>query len=441
MLANMFRSRRTVRRGPARRPLCLDPLHERALPSATPIHLAGGVLAIHGTPAGDVVTVKDDAANPNQLDVYFNNPNAPAATFALNKVKKISFTGGAGNDTFTNATSIPLVARAGKGNDVLIGGSGHNVLIGGPGQDTLVGGTGTNVLRAGSGSNTLHGGLGTNEFFADKHAQVIANGHKKNVVHGGAKFEQSSSGDLVTTLTDANGNKVGTAEISTETDDNGVTHTNVQVEIDNGPADVTLALTIDPDGTGTNLYTLGSITTDPEGEGEFEVTDPANFPTVVDGKGTLTASDKATGGTNVLMGTFVSVQATTALSAQLMDSAGFTVGEARFDPSSGEFGVRIEGAPANTTYTVFLNGDAKSGVMVGTFTTDSEGFGHFELSAGVPTLAAGSTITIADASGATVLTGTFQPKASEGGDDNGGDDNGGDGGSGGGGSDHLIIHH
>jgi hypothetical protein len=447
MLTKVLRIRRPA---PARRLLNLESLADRALPSANPIHLAHGVLAIHGTQASDVVTVKVDAANSNQLDVFYNNPNTPAATFALSKVKKIAFSGGPGNDTFTNDTSIPCVAHAGKGDDVLIGGTGHNVLIGGSGTDTLIGGPHSNVLQAGNGTNTLHGGLGTNVFMGGKHTHIVANGHGKNIIHGAARLSESSTGDLVATLTDANGNEVGTAEISTETDANGVVHTDVQVEIEGAPANVTLTLTVDPDGTGAHLFALGTVTTDSEGEAEFEAVDPANFPTVTTGAGTLTASD-APGGTDVFKGTFVNMEASTGLAAQLTDSAGFTVGQATFDPSQGQFDLQIGGAPANTMYTVNLNG-----VAVGTFTTDGSGFGELHVTAGAsfPSLQAGSTITVTNAAGATVLTGTFQQVSGDGGGDNNGDngDNGnddgnnngnnGDGsGDGGAGDSRVLVQH
>ncbi|MBO2446267.1 hypothetical protein J4573_04145 [Actinomadura barringtoniae] len=58
-----------------------------------------------------------------------------------------------GNDTITNATSLPSRLAGGTGNDKLVGGSG---------DDTLVGESGADVMQGGAGSDTVsYGGAAT----------------------------------------------------------------------------------------------------------------------------------------------------------------------------------------------------------------------------------------------------------------------------------------
>lgn len=431
--AHTGRSRRV-----APRRLAIESLADRALPSVSPIHLgAGGVLAIHGTPGNDTATVSTDASNPNQLDVSFNGTTQ---TFDLTKVKvrRIVFLGGAGDDSFTNSTAIPSVANGGKGNDSLTGGLGNDILIGGAGNDMLDGGTGNDKLLGGAGNDSLDGGTGNNVLDGGAGTNSINGGPGKNLIRGGLTSAMgASSSDFFAKLTDANGNTVGMAEVETETDD-GVTHTEVEVEFEHAPPNTMFDLTIDPTGTGSNNFNLGQVTTNDEGEARFEVTDPANFPTLTGGTSTITASDAATGGTDVFTGTLTAPQVQTVLATALTDTAGFKVGGALFDPNHGGFHLVFFGGPANTTYTVFVNGDATTGTSIGTVTTNAFGFAKFEPAAGttLPTLQAGSTITVADSSGATVLTGTLQAISFGGGHEGGGgDDQGGGGGDQGGGGD------
>jgi hypothetical protein len=430
----MFRTRsaRTEKsRRVAPRRLAIEPLADRALPSVSPVHLGvGGVLAIHGTPGNDTASVSVDASNPNQLDVSFNGTTQ---TFDLTKVKvrRIVFQGGAGDDSFTNDTAIPSIANGGAGNDSLTGGLGNDKLIGGAGNDVLVGGTGNDTLLGGIGNDSLDGGTGNNVLIGGAGTNAINAGPGKNLIRGGSTNEMGAgSSDFFAKLKDANGNTVGMAEVETETDDQGATHTEVEVEFENAPANTTFDLTISPTGTGSDNFNLGQVTTNDDGEARFEVTDPANFPTLTSGTSTITASDAATGGTDVFTGTLMSPQVQTVLATALTDTAGFKVGAAFFDPNHGGFHLVFFGGPANTTYTIFVNGDATTGTSIGTVTTNGFGFASFKPAAGttLPALQAGSTITVADSSGTTVLTGTLQAVNLGGGDHGGdGNDQGGDG--------------
>jgi Ca2+-binding RTX toxin-like protein len=61
------------------------------------------------------------------------------------------------------ATTAPLTANGGAGDDVLIGGSGNDTLLGGDGDDVLIGGLGADVLDGGAGSNVVIDSFGANK--------------------------------------------------------------------------------------------------------------------------------------------------------------------------------------------------------------------------------------------------------------------------------------
>src|SRR5262245_55995984 len=67
-------------------------------------------------------------------------------TFDTTSVTQIAFYGLAGNDWFSNSTSIPCVLSGGAGNDSLMAGSGDDVIYGGDDDDYLVGGAGGDWL-------------------------------------------------------------------------------------------------------------------------------------------------------------------------------------------------------------------------------------------------------------------------------------------------------
>jgi len=85
----------------------------------------------------------------------------------------------------------------------------------------------------------------------------------------------------------------------------------------------------------------------------------------------------------------------TSLEAALTNSSGAT-GKAEFSTGDGQLEVQVQGAAANTSLSVVIDGNT-----VGTITTDSSGNGQMELSQASFTVQAGSTISVGD------LHGTF----------------------------------
>lgn len=78
----------------------------------------------------------------------------PSAATCTGPLTHIDAQGGNGNDTITNATSIPALLDGGRGDDVLRAGTGSDTLVGSAGLNTLYGGTGSDTIYTqGRGSN------------------------------------------------------------------------------------------------------------------------------------------------------------------------------------------------------------------------------------------------------------------------------------------------
>ena len=70
-------------------------------------------------------------------------------------LSRIIFNAGNGNDLLVNDSDIPVIARGGNGDDLLLGGSDNDVLGGGMGNDLLLGGGGEDLLLAGPGDDVV----------------------------------------------------------------------------------------------------------------------------------------------------------------------------------------------------------------------------------------------------------------------------------------------
>lgn len=186
-----------------------------------------GVLEIVGSGIGDTVTVADipqttnlitGHVTPRQLEVQFENIDVRLTrTFDYDSVSKIVFHGEAGDDSFTNLTSIPTDAFGGQGDDVIEGGSaddylegnlGDDVLVGGDGEDILVGGAGADelygkkhddVLDGGAGNDYLEGNLGNDLLVGGEDADEMLGGAGDDMLEGGAGADvlEGENGDDV----------------------------------------------------------------------------------------------------------------------------------------------------------------------------------------------------------------------------------------------------
>ena len=200
----MSRGKRSVRQG-ARRPvhrLLGEPLEPRSMlsltvglggtvapsvpeppapPSLAPptgISFEAGVIRIVGDERADkaVISIKTEGHSSNvfvTLDqAKFKQiaiGSQPAVIvkhseqkFLLSTVSGIYFSGGVGNDSFLNNTSLPSLADGGEGTDVLTGGTGKDKFFGGAGFDWLEGRGGDDALSGGAdGDRYLFAPTGT----------------------------------------------------------------------------------------------------------------------------------------------------------------------------------------------------------------------------------------------------------------------------------------
>src|SRR5262245_37001841 len=315
--------------------------------------------------------------------------------------------GGVGDDSLDGGTGDDSV-NGGLGNDDVNGDAGNDRMSGGIGRDVLQGGTGDDSESGGMGADTVHGGLGDDTCRGGAGIDEVDGDHGNDDCQGGEN--QGSGADFRASLTNASGQTVGVAEVQAE--DNGATE--FEVEVNGAAANTTFDVTIDVAGDGTNVVTVGQLVTNAEGEGELEVHDLANLPPLQDGVSVLHLTANPADPTRDLSGTFLAHTNASGdeLEAVLTDPADPNsprIGQAELNSEDGEFQVEVFGLAANTTYDVFVNGDASTGTLVGHVTTNDQGQGELELltDASFPAVKAGSVITVADSAGTTVIQGTF----------------------------------
>jgi hypothetical protein len=151
----------------------------------------GTKVLITGTSGADTASVKYPLFSTDSLIVTLNGTST---TYSLNTriaITSISFSGGAGNDTFTNLTSLPCTANGNDGDDVLNGGSGADFLIGDYGNDTLDGNAGADVLWGSGDGDVLYGGTGDDTLYGHGGADELHGEDGNDLLNGG------SSNDLL----------------------------------------------------------------------------------------------------------------------------------------------------------------------------------------------------------------------------------------------------
>jgi hypothetical protein len=310
-----------------------------------------------------------------------------------------SIDGGDGNDSISG----------GAGNDSLEGGFGNDTILGVAGNDSIDGGLGDDSILGGSGSDTIDGGLGNDTCVGGAGVDQVDGGVGQDDVTGNDVADPSDSTDYWVVLTERDGQAIGSAELLTSTDANGDAHTDVQVIILNAPANTTFDVQIDAAGDGTEMVTLGQLTTDGTGAAEFDMSDPPNMPALQDGASAVEVTDVNYGGTDDLRGTIANLNDNW-LGANLSaphNDFGLTFGAAALNLTVGKMDIAVQGLVPDTTYLIYANGDATTGTLLGQFTTDDNGNGQFELASGTTGVDVGSTMTIANADGLTAMVGTF----------------------------------
>ncbi|NVB76792.1 MAG: hypothetical protein HOV81_00220 [Kofleriaceae bacterium] len=163
---------------------------------STGIELApGGVLTITGGTGNDTASV----SAPLRGTITATRGGF-SASYSTSEVTKIVFYGNAGDDTFTNSTSIPAEAYGGDGNDTLNGGSGADFLVGGYGQDTIRGYGGNDTLWGSGGSDWLYGGEGNDLIKGHGGNDALYGENGSDSLYGGSGNDSLSGGASQDTL-------------------------------------------------------------------------------------------------------------------------------------------------------------------------------------------------------------------------------------------------
>lgn len=167
-----------------------------------------GTIDIAGTTRGDTASVSNYAGG---YRVTFNSTTKDISSADASKYARISFSGGLGNDSFTNSTSLPSSASGGAGNDTLRGGSGADTFSGGDGDDTLTGNGGNDTLDGDAGADTIYGGDGADVIDAGDDDDAVQGGDGSDTIDGGAGDDmlEGKAGDDTVRGGDGNDELIG----------------------------------------------------------------------------------------------------------------------------------------------------------------------------------------------------------------------------------------
>lgn len=166
-----------------------------ALKSLSGIALDQGVITITGGSGSDVVNI----STPYRGGITVTR-NSFTETFSTSGITKIVFYGNAGDDSFTNGTSLPCEVYGGDGNDTLSGGRGNDFIIGGYGQDTIRGNAGDDVLWGSGGSDDIRGGDGDDVVKGHGGADHLYGENGEDAIYGGSGDDWLSGGNNADTL-------------------------------------------------------------------------------------------------------------------------------------------------------------------------------------------------------------------------------------------------
>jgi|GEM_PF-4336506 len=194
----------------------IEGLETRRLLSASVGHLDHhGMLKINGTGKDDIITIRMDDHQADQMDA---DVNGKQSTFQASQVKRIRVSTSGGNDHVTIDSSIsdPATLLGGNGNDSLTGGSGSDDLVGGAGDDTLVGGDGDDTLDGSVGDDSLSGENGDDNLSPGKGNDDVDGGSGDDHVDltrgGGVPLSQLPAAVQSGLTTLAKGAAIGTVQ-------------------------------------------------------------------------------------------------------------------------------------------------------------------------------------------------------------------------------------
>jgi len=159
-------------------------------------------VSIVGSEGVDVAEVRQQGG---EVVVLLNSAAGQfSRTIGGGAVDRIVFTGLAGNDTFTNESSIPSRASGGPGADVLrgggvgdelSGGGGNDQVFGEGGIDALSGGAGNDVMVGGRGNDAIRGGDGDDSIRGAGGGDMLSGGKGSDDLFGGAGGDMLDAGE------------------------------------------------------------------------------------------------------------------------------------------------------------------------------------------------------------------------------------------------------
>ena len=131
-------------------------------------------------------------------------------TLILNGTASVTtkLTGGAGDDTFTIASSLSGndTVSGGDGNDTVHAGAGNDKINGDSGNDVLYGDDGSDKIYGDDGNDTLHGGLGSDYLYGGNGNDTINGDDGDDRLYGEAGDDTINGGNGNDTITGADGN-------------------------------------------------------------------------------------------------------------------------------------------------------------------------------------------------------------------------------------------
>lgn len=173
-----------------------EALEQRRVLASIFFDTAAGDLYISGGSGNDTGSI----VNVSGGQVRASVTGTADQTFDASEISRVFFIAGAGDDTFTNGTSIISSMFGGDGNDNFTGGSSADTLNGGRGNDTLNGGGGNDTIIGFFGNDTLSGGDGNDSIFGSADVNTINGDAGDDILFGGDQVDTIFGGDGIDSI-------------------------------------------------------------------------------------------------------------------------------------------------------------------------------------------------------------------------------------------------
>lgn len=144
-----------------------------------------GEILIDGGPNADILILDRDIPVDIRFRGGLGDDTLNITNEGTNALTSLEFWGEDGDDILSGiATSTPITALGGPGNDMLVGGNGPDTLNGGDGEDDLTGGNGNDTLIGGADDDQLWGLGGSDYLFGNGGNDLVDGGTGNDRVYG-----------------------------------------------------------------------------------------------------------------------------------------------------------------------------------------------------------------------------------------------------------------